>query len=454
MTVTAPVIPDGRPLSLPAGRPNEAGLEAMPGVLAAYQVSQQLPAASSNPSERAGGPNTALRQARVAHRSPSGSGRVLSRQELAEAVNEYLHERHGLRVKLDETYVGKLERGQHRWPNERYREAFRAVLGAADDAEIGFFIVRGRDSATAQSADVRAATAAVAANDDTRLLAAHWLEMLRVVGAWAHRHGAGPVMRLASTQASLIDTQRRALGAQGSVLLYVQARWYEFASWAADNSGDADASFELATKALSIAQQTRDARLSSYVLMRMAQQAAQQGQAGDAVDLGVKARREFGLMPGRTRALSLVREAHGHALAGDAAASRQAITMAFKSAESAGGDHVDALDGHCTPLYVAAYDGYLQMLLGRPSSAVSQLEEVLACWPGDVKQDEVTWRSWLAQAYGRSGRLAEADIERLRAVELADATGSFRVLDALKAPFGDSGGAPRTARSAARGADA
>lgn len=74
--------------------------------------------------------------------SPSGSGRPMSRQELAEAANAYLWERHQRRASLDGNYIGKLERGDHRWPQPIYREALRAVLGATADADIGFYVMR------------------------------------------------------------------------------------------------------------------------------------------------------------------------------------------------------------------------------------------------------------------------------------------------------------------------
>jgi len=86
--------------------------------------------------------NTHLRDARRRLQSPSGSGRPMSRQELADAINAVLFKRHAQQSGLDENYIGKLERGKYRWPNDRYREAFRAVLGARSDAEIGFFIIR------------------------------------------------------------------------------------------------------------------------------------------------------------------------------------------------------------------------------------------------------------------------------------------------------------------------
>lgn len=88
-------------------------------------------------------PNHLLTQARCALRSPSGSGRELSRQELAEAVNLYLWQKYESRVNLDGTYIGHLEQGNNRWPGKRRREAFRSVLGVETDAEIGFYIIRG-----------------------------------------------------------------------------------------------------------------------------------------------------------------------------------------------------------------------------------------------------------------------------------------------------------------------
>jgi len=87
-------------------------------------------------------PNERLRQARLVLASPSGSGRPLSRQELADLVNEHLTGG-GLRhTVLDATYIGKLERGKHRWAQRAYRDAFRAVLGVQRDADLGFYIRR------------------------------------------------------------------------------------------------------------------------------------------------------------------------------------------------------------------------------------------------------------------------------------------------------------------------
>jgi hypothetical protein len=92
-------------------------------------------------------PNDLLRRARLGLTSPSGSGRQMSRQELAEAVNAYLFATTERASTLDGSYVGKLERGEHRWPCAVYRQAFRAVLGKSTDAELGFYIARRNNDA-------------------------------------------------------------------------------------------------------------------------------------------------------------------------------------------------------------------------------------------------------------------------------------------------------------------
>jgi hypothetical protein len=66
----------------------------------------------------------------------------MSRQELAEAVNAYLFATTGRVSNLDGSYVGRLERREYRWSGKAYRHAFRAVLGASVDAELGFYIVQ------------------------------------------------------------------------------------------------------------------------------------------------------------------------------------------------------------------------------------------------------------------------------------------------------------------------
>jgi transcriptional regulator with XRE-family HTH domain/tetratricopeptide (TPR) repeat protein len=92
-------------------------------------------------------PNRRLFAARNARLSPSGSGRPMSRQELADACNVELaamYAKDGRKQRwagLTDKMIGTYERGEVRWPTEDYRRALCAVLGA-DERELGLYIDR------------------------------------------------------------------------------------------------------------------------------------------------------------------------------------------------------------------------------------------------------------------------------------------------------------------------
>jgi transcriptional regulator with XRE-family HTH domain len=87
-------------------------------------------------------PNERLRNARLSAASPSGSGRPMSRQELADLANALMVDDHAADATMNANYIGKLERGKHRWPSRPRREALCRVLGVSREADLGFFINR------------------------------------------------------------------------------------------------------------------------------------------------------------------------------------------------------------------------------------------------------------------------------------------------------------------------
>jgi hypothetical protein len=70
-------------------------------------------------------PNTALRDARCRLPSPFRPGQCMSRPELAHAVNIALDRlypgRDPAAQYVDFRWIGKLERGEHRWPSHERR---------------------------------------------------------------------------------------------------------------------------------------------------------------------------------------------------------------------------------------------------------------------------------------------------------------------------------------------
>lgn len=63
----------------------------------------------------------------------------MTRAELAEIVAQHVWEHHGIEAPIDRKYLGRLERGEVRWPNARYRQALRDILGVPSDEALGFY---------------------------------------------------------------------------------------------------------------------------------------------------------------------------------------------------------------------------------------------------------------------------------------------------------------------------
>src|ERR1700730_5569989 len=85
-------------------------------------------------------PNDFLLEAPTRRVSPTGSGRVMSRQEVADGLNHYLSR------PIDGKHYGRIERGEIRWPGRDLRDALRRVFDAPTEAELGLFIDRGQPS--------------------------------------------------------------------------------------------------------------------------------------------------------------------------------------------------------------------------------------------------------------------------------------------------------------------
>ncbi|MFI6168880.1 hypothetical protein ACIBCN_19015 [Nocardia sp. NPDC051052] len=140
-------------------------------------------------------PNHQLREARTRTRSHT-TGHELQRPELADLVNAWIYRDNGNVVELSGNYIGKLERGVHRWPSEHVRAGLRAVLGAVTDAELGFRPVRRTTSLTSMGPETDSPTLLQSAGkevDDvlrrTFLLSATAAGVGTMLGLESARHG-------------------------------------------------------------------------------------------------------------------------------------------------------------------------------------------------------------------------------------------------------------------------
>jgi hypothetical protein len=91
-------------------------------------------------------PNEVIRAARERLPSPRRRGQCMSRAELADAINAALDRLYPARslaaYYVESRWVGKVERGETRWPVEERRAALRAVLGVTSDGEIDLYSPR------------------------------------------------------------------------------------------------------------------------------------------------------------------------------------------------------------------------------------------------------------------------------------------------------------------------
>lgn len=99
-------------------------------------------------------PNTVLSAARERIPSPRRAGQCMSRSELADEVNtalDQLYPNRNLTAHyVDARWIGKLERGEHRWPSDERRAALRHVLNAATDTHLDLYSPRRTDGVRSQ----------------------------------------------------------------------------------------------------------------------------------------------------------------------------------------------------------------------------------------------------------------------------------------------------------------
>src|SRR5262249_5156592 len=79
----------------------------------------------------------------------------LTQGQLAELANAQVEVVTNAPGAMDADYIGKLERGIHRWPNKSYRVALRTVLHVPSDAGLGFFSTRSRVATVVRSPQAR-----------------------------------------------------------------------------------------------------------------------------------------------------------------------------------------------------------------------------------------------------------------------------------------------------------
>jgi hypothetical protein len=283
--------------------------------------------------------NHLLRAAR--ERTPSGRlpNAHMSRTELAEAVNAWLHEHTDRSGALDDHYIGKLERGAVRWPGNDYRAGFRAVLKASSDAKLGFARSSGGNledvdrktflkTALGASAGVWMSQHVLASRDDPDGLAlalsgltAHYRRMEQAVSSSELAPAVEAHLRLAS--GVVRDSLPTATGY--GVLSEVAG----LSAWLAADRGDLGTARRRYAEAVHHAERTHHPLLISYMTASLGHFAVQSGDAQQGLRLLDRAASQLdSSAPDAARAWLASLHAVGYAGLGDVAATRAALTTA------------------------------------------------------------------------------------------------------------------------------
>ncbi len=283
--------------------------------------------------------NDQLRAARERTASPSHPGEGLSRQELGELVNEYLWENQRKQVELDANYIGKLERGDIRWPSSLYREALRSVLNVSSDAALGLVnprrrvvqrpvdldrkqFLRGAALLGAGAMSLPPIAAMLEGGEPTPVparVSAQDVEQIhtaaRVFATWDHTYGGGLSREAVQAQlrwsAGLLDsTAPEKLRAPLLSAIGYLAHTCAFMAFDAYAHDDAQRTFGYA---LACAEEAGDWHLRAKILSSMARQAIWIGKPDDGLTLAEYALVRADRLSATERAMLHV--AHARALA-------------------------------------------------------------------------------------------------------------------------------------------
>lgn len=282
-------------------------------------------------------PNALLVEARHRLASPQRAGQRMSRTELADAVNAALDRLYPGRDLgahyVDHRWVGKLDRGEHRWPSEERRAGLRHVLGATD-ADLGLYSPRRTGGPRPGYSQVTAAWYGRLPGDLAQL-PGPWMSGMQTLAKielphvealqrsialfeeWDHQHGGGLARAAmagqlewacrAARQASAAESIRRAW-------LSTAARLGDLAGWACFDSGDKpDIAQRYLVTAIQLASEAGNVQQRAHTATTLSRHLTYLGRAADALEVLDLVRSDWRELPALGRAAVRIVEARAHA---------------------------------------------------------------------------------------------------------------------------------------------
>jgi tetratricopeptide (TPR) repeat protein len=239
---------------------------------------------------------------------------------------------------------------------------------------------------------------------------------------------AGPqsLVTIAPQQLQFVENLlSNARGKDREHLLYVGARYAEFAGWIYQDKGALNSAMQMSSTALDYAQEVGDETLISYILMRRSNIATDAKRPELALKLADAALGKMPHLPPRYCAVALRQRAHVFAQLGQSNDCASTLELAFKFAERSVDSEKD-LAQYCTPEYVEMEAAHCWIELGQADKAIGTLQHSLAGWKPEFRRDLGLCLARLAVAHASSGQIENALIVADRSLEIVCDTKSFR----------------------------
>ena len=365
-------------------------------------------------------------------------------------------------------YIGKLECGIIRWPGELYREAFRAILSAPNDAALEFVNARSRRAAVRlEKVDRQSLLRGTAALGVGTFLLGPLMALLedledaepeptptrvgatdiaqirtvtRELASWCARYGSGGLVR--DTVMTSLRSSARLLGAHcpGHLRAELHSAVGDLAETAGQTALDANAhgqARQVFRFALGCAEKAKDWPLRANVLDSMATQEIRTGQPDEALTLT-----ELALVRADDRLTATV-QTMLHATRARALAKMRRVNDAL-TAIGAAEDHF----AHATPAddpphmayfttaFLAGNTGQalfdLALLGHHPERATDRFSTAVAEAAAGKVRTRTAWLTKLASLTMATGDPLQAAIFGHEALDAADTIRSRRVTEVLR----------------------
>lgn len=226
----------------------------------------------------------------------------------------------------------------------------------------------------------------------------------------------------------------RAEGALRRELFTLAARYAEFAGWMAQESGDDRSAAWLTASAVRMASSAGDQHFARYALVRQADLAMYRHDATSTVELAAEAQRDE-TAPARVRAIAAMREAQGHALAGDHDTCLRVLDRSARLFELAAADDppgpVMGSPNMGDPIAIAG--AWCLYEVGRPAEAAAALDLAVRTLAPGARRSRTLWGARLVLAYAGAGEVDHACVLTAGVLDGAEAVDSATARHDLRA---------------------